>query len=120
MAQDASHMVGGSMPGCPRVDELCSIDATTRHCQYCVASFSSAQCHCLPGYHGPTCTLPTIPTTFTAQSYIKFTLSFEPDQFSTQLQLRFRTRENSGELFRISDQHNREYAVLEVRKLMKV
>lgn len=51
---------------------------------------------------------------FVCQSYVKYALSFEPDRFSTQMQLRFRTREEHGELFRVSDQHNREYAILEV------
>jgi len=65
---------------------------------------------------GPGCNVPTVPATFRAQSYVKFALSFEPDRFSTQLQLRFRTREQAGELFRVSDQHQREYAILELRR----
>lgn len=72
------------------------------------------RCQCLPGFTGPSCNTPTIPTTFKPQSYVKYALSFEPDRFSTQMQLRFRTREEHGELFRVSDQHNREYAILEV------
>lgn len=63
---------------------------------------------------GPGCSVATIPATFKSQSYVKYALSFEPDRFSTQIQLRFRTREKHGELFRISDQHNREYGILEV------
>lgn len=62
------------------------------------------------------CNIPTIPTTFKPQSYVKFALSFEPDRFSTQLQLRFRTREMQGEIFRVSDQHHREYALLELHQ----
>lgn len=46
---------------------------------------------------------------------MKYALSFEPDRFSTQMQLRFRTREEHGELFRVSDQHNREYGILEIK-----
>ena len=45
---------------------------------------------------------------------MKYALSFEPDRFTTEIQLRFRTREEQGELFRVSDQHNREYGILEI------
>lgn len=81
----------------------------------CVGSFSEARCQCKPGWTGPGCITATVPTTFKPQSYVKYALSFEPDRFSTQIQLRFRTREEHGELFRVSDQHNREYGILEVR-----
>ena len=58
--------------------------------------------------------LETMPSTFNQQSYVKYALSFEPDRFTTEIQLRFRTREERGELFRVSDQHNREYGILEI------
>lgn len=64
---------------------------------------------------GPSCNTRTMATTFKQQSYIKYALSFDPDRFTTLIQLRFRTREAHGELFRISDQHNREYGILEVK-----
>lgn len=51
---------------------------------------------------------------FRFQSYVKYALSFEPNRFTTEIQLRFRTREEHGELFRVSDQHNREYGILEI------
>ena len=56
-----------------------------------------------------------MPSTFNQQSYVKYALSFEPDRFTTEIQLRFRTREEQGELFRVSDQHNREYGILEIQ-----
>ncbi|XP_043069622.1 putative neural-cadherin 2 isoform X1 [Drosophila bipectinata] len=108
-----------SFPACPQTDEVCLKTEHTARCWEhgnCVASLVQAKCHCQPGWMGPGCNLPTIPTTFKAQSYVKFALSFEPDRFSTQLQLRFRTREQGGELFRVSDQHHREYAILELRR----
>lgn len=80
----------------------------------CVGTFTEPRCECLAGWMGPGCTIPTVPTTFKSQSYVKYALSFEPDRFTTLIQLRFRTREAHGELFRISDQHNREYGILEV------
>lgn len=106
-----------SVSGCPQTDEVCHSQESTLRCWehgVCVGSLSEARCQCLPGYTGPSCSTPTIPTTFKPQSYVKYALSFEPDRFSTQMQLRFRTREEHGELFRVSDQHNREYAILEV------
>ena len=57
-----------------------------------------------------------MPSTFNSQSYVKYALSFEPDRFTTEIQLRFRTREEQGELFRVSDQHNREYGILEIQQ----
>ncbi|XP_057671471.1 neural-cadherin isoform X4 [Diorhabda carinulata] len=107
-----------SVPGCPQTEEVCGRSETTARCWEhgtCVGSFNEAKCHCHPGYTGPSCMLKTTPTSFKPQSYVKYALSFEPDRFSTQMQLRFRTREEHGELFRISDQHNREYAILEIK-----
>ncbi|XP_013133825.1 PREDICTED: neural-cadherin isoform X4 [Papilio polytes] len=107
-----------SVAGCPQTEEICNqADATSRCWEHgnCVGSFSEARCQCQPGWTGPSCNLPTTPTSFRPQSYVKFALSFEPDRFSTQIQLRFRTREPHGELFRVSDQHNREYGILEVK-----
>ncbi|XP_045534312.1 neural-cadherin isoform X5 [Papilio machaon] len=107
-----------SVAGCPQTEEICNQADTTSRCWEhgtCVGSFSEARCQCQPGWTGPACNLPTTPTSFRPQSYVKFALSFEPDRFSTQIQLRFRTREPHGELFRVSDQHNREYGILEVK-----
>ncbi|XP_044572327.1 neural-cadherin isoform X4 [Drosophila ananassae] len=107
-----------SLAGCPQTEEVCAQTEATARCWEhgnCVGSLSEARCHCRPGWTGPACNIPTIPTTFKAQSYVKYALSFEPDRFSTQVQLRFRTREEYGELFRVSDQHNREYGILEIK-----
>ncbi|KAG5330055.1 CADN protein, partial [Acromyrmex heyeri] len=107
-----------SVAGCPQTEEICNNQETTFRCWEhgtCVGSFTEARCQCNPGWTGPGCMTPTIPTTFKPQSYVKYALSFEPDKYSTQVQLRFRTREMHGELFRVSDQHNREYAILEIK-----
>ncbi|XP_065164456.1 neural-cadherin isoform X4 [Atheta coriaria] len=107
-----------SVGGCPQTEEMCGRSDTTSRCWEhgtCIGSFNEAKCHCKPGWTGPACTIPTIPTSFKPQSYVKYALSFEPDRFSTQIQLRFRTREEHGELFRVSDQHNREYGILEIK-----
>jgi hypothetical protein len=52
------------------------------------------------------------------QSYVKYALSFEPVSFITTIQLRFRTREEHGKLFRVSDKHAREYGILEVCQII--
>ncbi|KDR14826.1 Neural-cadherin [Zootermopsis nevadensis] len=107
-----------SMAGCPQTEDLCNTQDSTFRCWehgMCVGSFSESYCQCNPGWTGPGCITPTVPTTFKPQSYVKYALSFEPDRFSTQIQLRFRTREEHGELFRVSDQHNREYGILEIK-----
>ncbi|KAG8223170.1 hypothetical protein J437_LFUL000336 [Ladona fulva] len=128
-----------SVAGCPPVEEMChgsigggdgggSSTGVSGHSVgsggaglrcwergTCVGSFGEGRCECQPGWTGPHCSVATIPTTFRPQSYVKYALSFEPDRFSTSIQLRFRTREEHGELFRVSDQHNREYGILEIR-----
>ncbi|XP_049833400.1 putative neural-cadherin 2 [Schistocerca gregaria] len=73
-------------------------------------------CWCDAGWSGPNCSEPTQPVTFLPHSYIKFALSFETDRFMTLVQLRFRTEEPEGELFRLSDQYTNEYAVLEIKQ----
>ncbi|CAH1131679.1 unnamed protein product [Ceutorhynchus assimilis] len=106
-----------SMSECPQTDAVCHGSDTTRCWQHgsCIGNMNEHECLCLPGWTGSSCSIPTVPTTFGSQSYIKYALSFELDKFSTQIQLRFRTREGDGELFRVSDQHSREYAILEIK-----
>ncbi|KAE8746236.1 hypothetical protein FOCC_FOCC007108 [Frankliniella occidentalis] len=107
-----------SVAGCPQTEELCSQSDLTFRCWehgICTGSMTEARCQCLPGWTGPSCSVPTVPTTFKPQSYVKYALSFDPDKYSTIMQLRFRTREQNGELFRVSDQHNREYGILEIK-----
>merc|ERR1719192_906875 len=109
-----------SKPGCIPVEEACNqanFPGGAARCGEhgrCVGSLRSPTCECNPGWTGPYCTLETMPSTFNQQSYVKYALSFEPDRFTTEIQLRFRTREEQGELFRVSDQHNREYGILEI------
>ncbi|XP_054282160.1 neural-cadherin-like [Macrosteles quadrilineatus] len=108
-----------SVGGCPQVEDSCVRQDPTLRCWdrgQCTGSLSGgdAKCECLPGYSGRVCTHSTTPTTFLPQSYVKFALSFDPDHFHTEIQLRFRSRESSGELFRVSDQHARVYAILEL------
>nr|XP_018903845.1 PREDICTED: neural-cadherin isoform X4 [Bemisia tabaci] len=103
-----------SVAGCAQTEEVCAGIRCGDH-GVCVGSLAEVRCECLPGFTGLSCNMPTTPITFKAQSYVKYALSFEPDRFRTQVQLRFRTREVYGELFRVSDQHHREYGILEIK-----
>ena len=109
-----------SKPGCGPVEEACNgknFPNAARCGEHgrCVGSLRNPSCECNPGWTGQDCSHETMPTTFEPQSYVKYALSFEPDRFTTEVQLRFRTREEHGELFRVSDQHNREYGILEIQ-----
>ena len=99
------------------MEEACALSMVNNRCGEhgtCVGPLRSPTCECNPGWTGQDCSHETMPSTFEPQSYVKYALSFEPDRFTTEIQLRFRTREEHGELFRVSDQHNREYGILEV------
>lgn len=116
---DLSHpgLTRNTESGCPQTEQVCANQELALRCWEhgtCVGGMREARCQCNPGWTGSNCFTPTVPTTFRSQSYVKYALSFEPDRFTTHIQLRFRTREAAGELFRVSDQHNREYAILEV------
>eukprot|EP00095_Tigriopus_kingsejongensis_P004384 maker-scaffold1072_size64607-snap-gene-0.18 protein:Tk04384 transcript:maker-scaffold1072_size64607-snap-gene-0.18-mRNA-1 annotation:"GK18219" len=107
-----------SKPGCLPVEEACNANFPGSRCGEqgrCVGSLRQPTCECNPGWTGQDCSHETMPSTFDPQSYVKYALSFEPDRFTTEIQLRFRTREEHGELFRVSDQHNREYGILEIQ-----
>ena len=52
---------------------------------------------------------------FEQNSFIRYALTFNPGQFSNEIQLSFRTRQKHGELFRAMSKQGREYLVLEVR-----
>lgn len=106
-----------SKPGCVQTESLCRTHDVEPFCLHgtCVGSLSHPRCECKPGYYGAHCDKVTKPSTFDSESFVKYALSFEPDVFSSDIQLRFRTRREHGELFRISNQHDREYSILEIQ-----
>ena len=55
----------------------------------CVGSLRAPTCECNPGWTGQDCSHETMPSTFDSQSYVKYALSFEPDRFTTKIQLRY-------------------------------
>ncbi|KAG1685476.1 Neural-cadherin [Nymphon striatum] len=106
-----------SQIGCPAVDEKCEINSHIPYCLHgqCIATFSSRKCICNPGWHGTRCTERTQEKKFLFSSFIKYALSFDPNKYITDIQLRFRTRQTKGELFRATSKHNREYVILEIQ-----
>lgn len=117
---DLAHpgLTRNSFAGCPQVEDTCNMSEQTQKCMEhgsCSGNLNEARCECAPGWTGQLCNFPTTPTSFRQQSYIKYALSFEPDKYTSEIQMRFRTREKYGELFRVSDQHNKEYGILDIR-----
>lgn len=107
-----------SVAGCPQTEEICLSNELISRCWEhgtCIGNFTDAKCECNPGWSGHGCTVPTVPATFRPQSYVKYALSFDPSKYTTHVQATFRTREVYGEILRVTDQHNREYVILEVR-----
>ncbi|XP_049957640.1 neural-cadherin-like [Schistocerca serialis cubense] len=106
----------GTTTGCSHTKAACSQLNCTAH-GTCLADLTGAapQCWCDVGWSGPSCSVPTKPITFLPHSYIKFALSFELSHFTTVMQMRFKTEEVEGELFRLADQVSQEYAILEIR-----
>lgn len=106
-----------SLPGCQAADESCKGNAITRRCSHgtCVGTYNGAKCLCHPGWHGTRCDRSTASKMFQQSSYIKYALSYDPDPYKTDIQLRFRTRNKHGELFRVASKHGREYCILEIK-----
>lgn len=107
-------MAEGTSPGCPLTRPRCSSSCSPW--SVCDASLSTTRCRCLPGYSGLSCSAPTMPSTFLPGGFVKYALAFQPDLHHNSVQLRFRTREPRGQLFKAVDQHHNEYIILDVSK----
>lgn len=106
-----------STSGCPPAEEHCYPQKINKFCLHgtCVGNYSSARCVCFPGYHGERCDIKTQEKMFEQNSYIRYALTFNPGEYHNEIQLKFRTRQKHGELFRAMSKHSREYLVLEIR-----
>ncbi|XP_068232681.1 neural-cadherin-like isoform X1 [Palaemon carinicauda] len=118
---DFSHpsLQKNSATRCPHFETFCNSNSTMMGCGtngVCSGSTSEPHCLCKSGWMGPSCDEPTIPAYFEAQSFVKYTLSFKPNPFRTNVQMRFRTWEMDGELFRITDKLNRKYGILSLKE----
>ncbi|XP_068200505.1 neural-cadherin-like [Palaemon carinicauda] len=109
---------------CKPLEEICksNVNSTADNAMTlcyqgsCEGSLQHATCKCHPGWTGLTCSDRTVPAYFGNDSYVKYSLSFKPKTYGTTVQLRFRTWEEDGVLFYISDQHNQEYGILEIEE----
>ena len=111
---------GGSIDstsGCSVSEEQCQANSLTSMCVHgqCIGSYKSAHCQCDPGWIGPNCNDETQVKMFQQSSFIRYALSFDPNPYITDIQLRFRTRQRNGELIRITGKNTREYCVLEIK-----
>ncbi|KAK8730316.1 hypothetical protein OTU49_008215, partial [Cherax quadricarinatus] len=96
-----------SSTGCPATN----CHSAGLHCGIhgrCVGSSEWLRCECVSGWTGAACATPTTPSTFYVNSYVKLALSFTPLGYTTSITLRFRTRQQRGQLLRLSSQHGRD------------
>ncbi|XP_066968170.1 neural-cadherin-like [Macrobrachium rosenbergii] len=106
-----------SESGCSQFERSCHNNSSQSGCGsngVCDGSITEPFCLCNPGWTGPYCDEPTVPAFFESQSYVKYSLSFQPNPFRTSFQLRFRTWEGNGELIRLSDL-SRGHGILEMK-----
>lgn len=106
-----------SESGCSISEEKCQANSLASVCEHgqCIGSYKSAFCSCDPGWSGSRCDIETQVKMFQQSSFMRYALSFDPNPFKTDIQLRFRTRQKNGELVRITGKNTREYCVLEVK-----
>lgn len=106
-----------SVSGCSVSEEKCQANSLTSTCDHgqCIGSYKNAFCSCDPGWTGVRCDIETQVKMFQQSSFMRYALSFDPNPYITDLQLRFRTRQKNGELIRITGKNTREYCVLEIK-----
>lgn len=106
-----------STADCSISNERCQANSQTEMCEHgqCVGTSKNAYCSCDPGWTGSRCDIETPVKMFQHSSFMRFALSFDPNPYITDIQLRFRTRQKNGELIRITGKNSREYCVLEIK-----
>lgn len=106
-----------SLNGCTVSEERCQANSLTSMCEHgqCIGSYKAAFCSCDPGWMGSRCDQETQVKMFQQSSFIRYALSFEPNPYITDIQLRFKTRVRNGELIRVTGKNTREYCVLEIK-----
>ncbi|RWS06307.1 Pt1-cadherin-like protein [Dinothrombium tinctorium] len=106
-----------SNTGCNPAQESCQNHLSKQKCVHgtCLGSYNSAQCICNNGWYGNECDKEAESKFFQEKSFLKFNLFFSPDFYKTEIQLMFRTRQKSGELFRLTSRGGHAFCVLEIR-----
>ncbi|KAK8374085.1 hypothetical protein O3P69_014994 [Scylla paramamosain] len=93
-----------SASGCLPQDAACAGGCGVRG--RCVGGLVLPRCDCEPGWTGPHCASPTVPTRLGAASYMKVALSFTPNPRVIKLQVRVRLRgARSGLLLHLAAHH---------------
>ncbi|XP_063588683.1 neural-cadherin-like [Penaeus indicus] len=107
----------GSVSGCRPQDAACPGRRTACGLRgACVGGLSRPRCECEPGWTGPSCATPTVPTALGSLSYVKLALSFAPPPTQLSVQLRVRTRgPKDGLLMQLSAQHRHVMFTLQLR-----
>ncbi|KAK7058680.1 Cadherin, partial [Halocaridina rubra] len=116
-AHPAFH--NNTVVGCSSVDEVCGNISAFGGCGLngkCSVFQTQPICECNPGWRGAHCDEATIPSYFENQSYVKYALLFQSSSFSVDIQLRLRTWEENGELFRIVNRDSEQHSILEIKK----
>ncbi|KAK7077300.1 hypothetical protein SK128_001121 [Halocaridina rubra] len=94
----------GSERGCTPQETSCSRNCGVRGT--CTGQQSQSTCICEPGWTGSHCRTQTVPAYFGPRSYTKIALSFTPDPYSIDTQMRIRARRPiSGVLMQLAAQH---------------
>lgn len=106
-----------SVSGCTVSEEKCQANSLDNMCEHgqCLGDYKTAFCSCDPGWTGSRCETETQVKMFQSSAFMRYALSFEPNPYITDIQLRFRTRQKNGELIRITGKNTREYCVLEIK-----
>lgn len=97
-----------SVSGCRPQDAACSIRSGLcgPHGQ-CVGGLRRPRCECDPGWMGSTCASPTVPVRLGMASYAKMALSFSPEPWTVQVQVRVRMQgPRSGMLVQLAARHH--------------
>lgn len=102
--------------GCPLTEDQCHENDIEPFCVngVCIGSKTSVTCDCYPGFMGERCDLYAPNATMLSESYIKYSLNYQPQEFTSEMMVKFRTSELSGELFHAVGQDPREYLILEI------
>lgn len=107
----------GPQSGCSISEEKCQANSLASVCEHgqCIGSYKSAHCQCDPGWMGSHCDQETPVKMFQQSSFIRYALSYDPNPYITDIQLRFRTRQKNAELIRIPGKITREYCILDIK-----
>ncbi|XP_055343968.1 neural-cadherin-like isoform X2 [Paramacrobiotus metropolitanus] len=108
-----------SAPGCEPSDRMCGggPNEISRKCinGQCIGTYYDYHCECYPGFRGEQCNFRTKEKSFEKRSFMRLELAFDINEYSSSLQLMFRTRKAFGQIFAATSISGGEYLILEIR-----